>query len=180
MLPKIARWFFVAAVPLMVLLLGTLSQPGKVSADWQPVPPANSCLTCHEDLYYLHDTGCLYCMTPAHKDRCADCHEGNVKSMKTEEAHLGMIAHPQEQNGKKCLECHSVEETTTLLQKFNSEIGFDVVIAAEGYVPRNETVLGLSNPKETNPFLASWKWIAGASLFFGLWLWLVLASPTRP
>lgn len=180
MFSKNARWLFVVAGTLLLVLFGLLSQPEKVSADWQADSAANSCLTCHEDLYYLHDTGCWYCMTPVHKDRCTDCHEGNSTSMKMEVSHIGMIAHPQEQNGAKCLECHSEEEIKTRLETFDSELGFGVAIKANDYTPARTVSLGLTNVKEANPFLESWKWLTGGTLLFGFWLLLVLISPKKP
>ena len=109
MFTKTNRWIVCFDVSLLVVLAAIFSLPVQASAQTAGTSD-NSCLTCHEDLYYLHDTGCWYCMTEAHKDRCVDCHEGNPTSMKVEESHLGMLAHPQENDGAKCLECHEQSE----------------------------------------------------------------------
>lgn len=180
MLVKPFHWIFAFAVTLLVVVGGMFSQPEQVYAGSQADLVSNTCLTCHEDLYYLHDTGCGYCMTVAHKDRCTDCHEGNSASLKTEAAHLGMIIHPQEQNGAKCLECHTEEEAKTLLQTFDANVGFDTVITAKAYSPERGMTLGFTEIDERNTFLENWKWIVGTSLVFGLWLFLVLVSPTKP
>src|SRR5437763_1657371 len=109
---KVTRWFFALTLILIVGML--LILPVQVSAARPAGASENSCLTCHEDLYYLHDSGKLYCLTD-HTDRCTNCHEGNSVVMKKEESHLGLIAHPQESNGAKCQECHTAQEVQTRL-----------------------------------------------------------------
>jgi hypothetical protein len=172
---KITRWFFALIFVLFIGLLLTL--PAQASAAQPAGASDNSCLTCHEDLYYLHDTGCWYCLTPAHKDRCIDCHEGNPTSMKVEESHLGILTHPQENNGAKCLECHEQAVVQAHLVTFEANRGgFNEVIRAETYVPSAEAESGF--PEVAKPMI-EWKWAVGASLLFGLWLLLVLFSPLK-
>lgn len=174
---KITRWIFVLSLVLFVGML--LSMPVQASAQTAGASD-NSCLTCHEDLYYLHDTGCWYCMTPVHKDRCVDCHEGNPTSMKAEESHLGMLSHPQENNGAKCLECHEQADLQNRLTTFDAKNGgFDEAIKAEAYTPSVEAESGFPEIVEANP-MVEWKWAVGASIVFGLWLLLVLFSPLKP
>jgi hypothetical protein len=172
---KVTRWFFVLTFILFVGMLLTL--PAQASAAQSVGASDNSCLTCHEDLYYLHDMGCWYCMTPVHKDRCTDCHEGNPTSMKVEESHLGMLPHPQENNGAKCLECHEQADLQNRLTSFDTNGGFDEVIYAEAYTPSSKANSGF--PEAAEPMI-EWKWAIGASVLFGLWLLLVLFSPLKP
>ncbi len=179
MLTKTNRWIFALTATLFVVLVATLSLPGQVSAKQEADSTPNSCLTCHEDLYYLHDTGKLYCLTD-HADRCVNCHEGNADVMKKEEAHVGLIAHPQENNGAKCQECHAPQEAQTRLLKFASQGGFKTVIEAEAYVPAVEAARGFPDSPKTSPLLATWPWLAGALVLFGLWLILVIISPQKP
>jgi hypothetical protein len=179
MFTKTNRWIFVLTVSLLVVLTAVFSLPVQASAQTAGTSD-NSCLTCHEDLYYVHDTGCWYCMTEAHKDRCVDCHEGNLTSMKVEESHLGMLAHPQENDGAKCLECHKQDELAGALNTFDANGGFDVVIKAESHAPDYQVEAGFPEVEEVSPLVANWKWLAGASVLFGLWLVLVLFSPLKP
>ncbi|MDP1546805.1 MAG: hypothetical protein Q8L87_12340 [Anaerolineales bacterium] len=179
MLPKNNYLLPIAAIVSLLVLVGVLTLPVQVSAapsmdDSSP----NSCLTCHEGLYYLHDMGCWYCVT-THKDRCAGCHEGNPAAHKEEEAHFGMILHPQENNGGKCVECHTTEEAQLKLAEFESVAGFDTVIKVEAYAPSESVVTGFPEVAESNP-LENWPWLAGGALFFGFWLALVLFSPMKP
>ena len=179
MFTKTNHWIFVLTVSLLVMLAAIFSLPTQASAQTTGTPD-NTCLTCHADLYYLHDTGCWYCMTPVHKDRCTDCHEGNPTTMKMQESHLGMLPHPQENNGAKCLECHEQAELPTRLTTFDANSGFDVVLKAEAYTPAAEVESGFPEVAEINPLVANWKWLAGASIAFGLWLVLVFFSPLKP
>ncbi len=176
MFTKTNRWMFLLTVSLLVVLAAIFSLPVQASAQTAGASD-NSCLTCHEDLYYLHDSGCSYCMTPAHRDRCVDCHEGDPTTMKVELSHLGMLPHPQENGGMKCLECHKQEDLAGVLNTFDANGGFDVVIRAESHAPAVVAESGF--PEVAEPMI-EWKWAVGASILFGLWLLLVLFSPLKP
>ena len=179
MLTKSTRWIFALTAALFVVLFAILSLPDQASAAQVTASTDNSCLTCHEDLYYLHDSGKWYCIT-VHKDRCVGCHEGNAAVMKKEEAHLGLIAHPQKDNGAKCQECHTPQDTGTRLAKFASVGGFDTVMEASVYTPSVEVAAGFPEIPEANPLIENWPSLAGAFVLFGLWLALVLVSPLKP
>jgi hypothetical protein len=178
MFAKNKRWIFVSTVFLLTMLVVFLSLPNHVSAHTRGTSE-NTCLTCHEDLYYLHDSGKSCCVT-AHADHCAGCHEGNPTATKKEEAHLGLLLHPQENNGAKCLECHETSEVPTRLVAFKTESGFDEVIHSEAYLPCEKAEAGFPESQTVNPFIANWKWLVGASIAFGLWLVLIFFSPLKP
>jgi hypothetical protein len=179
MLNKINRWIFVLAAVLLVALFEVLSLPARVSAAQTTDSAPNSCLTCHEDLYYLYDTGKLYCLTD-HSDRCVNCHEGNAVVMNKEESHQGLVIHPQENNGEKCQECHTQQDTQTRLSTFKSEGGFDTVIKAEVYTPPVGVAAGFPDVPETNSFADKLPWLTGAFILFGFWLALFFLSPQKP
>jgi len=163
---------------LFVAFLAMRNVPLPVSAAQETAPVSNSCLSCHEDLYYLHDLGKFYCIT-THADRCAGCHEGNANAIKTETAHAGLINHPQANNGTRCQECHAPRVAQTRLFKFASVGGFDSVIQANAYTPFGEASGNFPDVPETNPLLENLAWLAGALVLFGLWLMLVLFSPQK-
>ncbi|MDO9301495.1 MAG: hypothetical protein Q7T89_08925 [Anaerolineales bacterium] len=171
---KVTRWFFVLTFILFVGMLLTL--PAQASAAQSVGASDNSCLTCHEDLYYLHDTGKLYCLAN-HTDRCVGCHEGNATVMNKVESHLGLLAHPQENNGAKCQECHTPQDAQVRMTNFEANNGFAKVIKAEAYTLSVEAESGFPDVAEA---MIEWKWAAGASVLFGLWLLLVLFSPLKP
>jgi hypothetical protein len=172
------RWIFVLTGSLLIVLVTVISLPVQASAQTTGAPD-NTCLTCHEDLYYLHDSGKLCCIT-THADHCAGCHEGNPTSMKKEESHLGLLLHPQENGGAKCLECHEPEDVPIRMTKFKADGGFDEVIQPEAYLPCEEAETGFPEVEEVNTLVVNWKWLAGALVAFGLWLVLVFFSPIKP
>lgn len=178
MLSKNSRWLAVATIAFLALAIWGLSQPAEVHAARSNFQAAdNSCLACHEDLYYLHDIGCWYCMTDAHRDRCVDCHEGNPAAVKEEVAHVGLLNHPQENDGAKCLECHTPEEKESMMATFESARGgFDTVIKAKAYAPSQPVKAGFPVTAEKNPFTNNLGWLAFGVLMFGVWLALVLRS----
>ena len=179
MLTKTNRWILALTVILFVVLFTMLSLPVQAFAAHGADTTTNSCLTCHEDLYYLYDTGKLYCLTD-HTDRCINCHEGNAAVMKKEESHVGLIAHPQENNGAKCMECHTAQVAQARLAKFASEGGFDTVRKADAYTPSAEVAAGFPDVSEANPHVENWQFVVGAFVLFGFWLMLVLFSPMKP
>lgn len=179
MLSKTTRWILILSVPVLVVMFALLILPVRASAAQATEPATNSCLTCHEDLYYLYDSGKLYCLTD-HTDRCTNCHEGNATVMKEEEAHVGLVVHPQEKDGEKCLECHSAQVTQDRLAIFASEGGFDTVIKAEAYTPSSKTATDFPDLQKANLLFEKLSWLTGASVFFGVWLVLVLFSPVKP
>ena len=178
MLTKTNRWIFVLSAFLFVVLLVILSAP--INAYAAPVTSAtvNSCFTCHEDLYYLHDTGKYYCITE-HKDRCVNCHEGNANVMNKDESHFGLLAHPQKNDGAKCQQCHA-GDTQERLATFASLGGYKTVIEAKAYIPSAEVKSGFPEVPEENQLVENWPWLAGSIALFGLWLALVLFSPQKP
>jgi hypothetical protein len=175
MLTKTNRWILALTVILFVVLFTMLSLPVQAFA----VQTTDSCLTCHEDMYYLNDTGKLYCLTD-HTDRCINCHEGNAAVMKKEESHVGLIARPQENNGAKYMECHTAQVAQARLAKFASVGGFDTVIKADAYTPSAEVAAGFPDVSEANPLVENWQFVVGAFVLFGFWWMLVLFSPMKP
>jgi hypothetical protein len=175
MLAKTNRWIFVFAVLAFVVVVGALSLPARASATQAVQPAANSCLTCHENQYYLYDSGKLYCLTD-HTDRCTNCHAGNAATAKKEESHLGLVAHPQENNGEKCQECHTAQIAQERLAVFASQGGFSAVRTADVYTPAVEVAAGFPDVQETTKL----PWMPGAFVVFGFWLTLVLFTPLKP
>jgi hypothetical protein len=162
----------------LIAAFAVLSAPKQAFAAHPTDVDANSCLSCHEDLYYLHDEGCWYCMTDAHKDRCVDCHLGNPAAFKEEDAHFGLIAHPQENDGAQCKQCHA-EDFQARIDTFAIESGgFAEVIEPVAYTPAQPAETGF--PATEPPGIsAKLPWVAGAVVLFGFWLALVLFSPHK-
>lgn len=171
-----SRWIVVLSMTLFAMMILGFSQPADVHAAVNFQTADNSCLTCHEELYYLHDTGCWYCLSEPHRDRCTDCHEGNASAFTQETAHLGLLVHPQENNGEKCLECHDTTEAQARMTNFESKQPFDVVLQVEPYTPATTVRTGPPQVDESNPFTSNLGWLAFAFVMFGVWLLLALRS----
>jgi cytochrome c553 len=176
MLTQTNRWVLFLSITLFLVLFVMMSLPVRASA-WQAAEPvsSNSCLTCHEDQYYLQDLGKYYCITE-HKDRCVNCHEGNATVMNKDLSHQGLVAYPQKDNGAKCEECHA-QDVEARLAKFASLGGYGEVVEVSVYTPHD--VANKAFP-ESNPAVEKTPWSVGAFIFFGLWLVLIFFSPLKP
>jgi hypothetical protein len=117
-------WFVVTAL-LGIVLLVTAPQPAVSQAQVSTEEPA--CLHCHEDLYYLHDTGKWFCISESPM-RCVGCHGGDPAAHTKEAAHLNRTAHPII-NGDTttCRQCH-VENCAERVSKFDAIAGISPVI----------------------------------------------------
>lgn len=167
------RCFFAFISVFFAAILYTMfAFPDQASATHKPETISNSCISCHEDLYYLHDTGKNYCVTEM-EERCVNCHAGNSTVMDEEKAHAGLIASPQKENGTRCQECHT-QDAQDRLATFASKGGYKEVIEVISYAPTNKITVGFPELHEPNPIVEGLPWIAGGLLLFSLWLILVL------
>ena len=83
--------------------------------------PDGRCISCHENLYLLHDTGKSFCLCEE-KMSCTCCHGGNPESLVEEQAHLGMVANPAIDEGTTCQKCHTTD-TQVYIEKFATIAG---------------------------------------------------------
>lgn len=94
----------------------------------------NQCLVCHENLYYLYDTGKWYCLNESPM-ACSHCHGGDPDTFLKEDAHLSRAAHPViNENDKKCYECHPATAESHL-DEFRRVAGISQVKVAIPYLP---------------------------------------------
>jgi hypothetical protein len=70
-----------------------------------PPSPDTGCISCHDNLYYQHDTGNWFCQC-AEQTSCTCCHGGNPEALTEKEAHTGMDRLPTQQNAESCQKCH--------------------------------------------------------------------------
>jgi hypothetical protein len=87
-----------------------------------------NCITCHEDLYFNHDTGNWFCIREAPM-RCVDCHGGDPTATTQEEAHYDRSAHPVvNEDISRCRECHTdPDECCECVSKFDQVAGINEV-----------------------------------------------------
>jgi hypothetical protein len=121
-------------VNMLILALWIFASPITAQAG-PPSPDDDPCITCHENLYLLHDTGkwCCLCALPMH---CTCCHGGNPDTADEELAHEGMVARPVKDESVVCQDCHP-EDHLARIEKFASMGGISPmasVIPTECYV----------------------------------------------
>ena len=94
----------------------------------------NQCFSCHEDLYYLHDTGKAYCLKDSPM-QCVDCHGGDPAAITEEAAHINFIKYPiLNEDDSKCSQCHP-DQAKARVQKFRQVAGVKSVMVATSYQP---------------------------------------------
>jgi hypothetical protein len=113
----------------LLSLMFALGLPSQARAETTPPDEPSNCIACHEDLYYLHDTGKYFCVTEA-RQRCADCHDGDPSATDKESAHAHRSAHPVvNEDISKCQQCHP-SDCAEYVQKFSQIAGISPVFVA--------------------------------------------------
>jgi hypothetical protein len=123
---------------VIVLLLALAIPTTAFADDPVPTPDNGNCITCHENLYFLHDTGNWYCLRESPMT-CVGCHGGDPTATTKELAHYNRAAHPVvNEDISKCQQCHP-EECLERLEIFNSVAGISNVLVAIPYTPSYST-----------------------------------------
>ena len=118
----------------VLILLIAFSIPATVYADSAPPPDNGNCITCHEDLYFLHDTGNWFCLKESPM-ACVDCHGGDPNTLDKALAHTKRTAHPiLNDNVTKCMQCHP-EKCNERVGIFDQTAGISEVLVAVPYTP---------------------------------------------
>jgi len=121
---------------------------------------ASSCLSCHENLYYLHDLGNYYCLTEA-SARCIDCHAGDPQALQKDPAHAGLVAYPIV-NGdiSRCQACHQ-QDAQAHVETFAELAGFSPNIHVAAPV---RPVVQAEAPAPQRPTPAARTWVGVSAL----------------
>jgi hypothetical protein len=127
--------FLTLLILLSALMAGLAVTPKMAYANQaQPISNHDTCINCHEDLYFLHDTGKWFCLREAPM-ACVDCHDGDPTAVTKDKAHTNRAAYPViNENITKCQECHP-EKSSERVQIFKEVAGISPVIVAVAYVP---------------------------------------------
>jgi len=163
-------------IPVLLLLLPVLvvmmaAAAGTVFAEGpRPQAGQDSCVSCHENLYLLHDTGKWFCLREAPMG-CVDCHGGDPASLVKEQAHAGRSAHPVfNEDSTRCLQCHP-EERSERVQIFRRVAGIQKVIVQPDYVPVGSIQQAAAEQAETaenQDWQQAILWLVGAGLILAL------------
>lgn len=111
----------------VLLLLSLVATPAYAQSPTQDVDNGN-CITCHEDLYFLHDTGNWFCIRESPMP-CVACHGGDPAATTQETAHYDRSAHPiVNEDISRCQECHTdADECCECVSKFDQVAGIKQV-----------------------------------------------------
>jgi len=156
-----------ALLVLVFLMVVTITIHTPVQA--QSIPTngnEDKCMNCHENLYFLHDTGNWFCVQESPM-RCVDCHGGNPEAVTQETAHLNRAAHPIiNEDVSKCQQCHP-EECNERVEFFDQTAGISQVRVAEPYTPAylteytaHETLGAQQQEKQAGGLLVYWEVIS--------------------
>lgn len=163
----------IAWMALVLTIAFTLPFTQPAQAQISPNHDSNdSCITCHENLYFLHDTGNWYCLRESPMT-CTECHGGNPNALTLEKAHAGRAAHPViNEDISKCQECHP-EQCDDRMEIFNQAAGINEVLVAVPYtavdLAEGPASLPAQDRREANPWINYWEivpiaLVAGAAL----------------
>jgi len=125
---------FASLMVVALLFIPSVEPSGVHAQAATPLADQGTCITCHENLYFLHDTGNWFCIRESPM-RCVDCHGGDPSSLKQEEAHVNRKAHPIiNEDVSKCQECPPAECNERVM-RFDQVAGISDVLAAVLYQP---------------------------------------------
>ena len=120
----------------IVITIVILAIPSRIYAQESTLFTENgTCASCHEDLYFLHDTGNWFCIREAPMS-CVDCHGGDPYAFKQEDAHASRKIHPIiNEDVSKCQECHPAECDERVV-KFDQVAGISDILIVAPYQPK--------------------------------------------
>jgi hypothetical protein len=150
----LSRWFFIAA------LVGTLILPAiwtvPVQAQFRTPQAEPKCISCHEDIYFLHDTGKWFCLNEETPMTCVGCHGGDPAALTKELAHVNRAAHPIiNENTSKCSECHP-NQSSERVAIFAQEAGISAIRVSEPYKPSHTIAETQPIPVTGNAQTSEW------------------------
>ena len=122
------------ALVFIAILTIPFTQTVKAQVSTDTTSDNDRCIQCHEDLYFLHDTGKWYCIRESPMT-CTGCHDGNGSTIRKEEAHTNRAAHPViNEDVSKCQQCHP-EQCDERVQIFKEEAGIPFILVAAPFLP---------------------------------------------
>jgi hypothetical protein len=168
--------FFIITLSASLLVLSAMAVPATASADSSEPPPDNgNCVNCHDNLYYLHDTGKYFCLNESPM-ACTDCHGGNPQATTQDEAHILREAHPViNEDTSKCQECHP-EQCTERMSIFDRVAGFsDTVLIAGAPLPQLPVEQSVPLPAAEETAVDGWMFPAMELIILLIFTALIMA-----
>jgi hypothetical protein len=150
----------IALIGIAILMIPSGGPIYVYAQESTPLADYGTCIKCHEDLYFLHDTGKWFCIRESPMG-CVDCHGGDPYAINQEEAHASRKAHPiLNEDASKCQECHPAE-CDERVAKFDRIAGISSVLLAIPFqqtpIIRSEQPLGMTvtEPVETPVWISA-------------------------
>jgi len=145
---------FISIAGFTLLLLSLVwVTPAYSQSPTQDVDNGN-CIKCHEDLYFLHDTGNWFCIRESPMP-CVSCHGGDPTATTQETAHYDRSAHPiLNEDISRCQECHmDANECCECVKKFDQLAGLKTVKLASTIevINASDQTSGLPTVEEGKP-----------------------------
>lgn len=156
---------------MLAILLFAAFAITPVSAEGTPPPEECQCKQCHEQQYYLYDSGKWYCLCNSPMT-CVHCHGGNGRETNADLAHKDMLANPFANNAAICKDCHE-EESQTRVDEFVKRAGGAMPVAAKDQ-PAFRTAELQPFPETAPHVLGLWEWFS-ITLMGGVLVWLFIA-----
>ena len=140
----------------LLLLSLFVATPAYAQSPEQDVDNGN-CIKCHEDLYFLHDTGNWFCIRESPMP-CVYCHGGDPTATTQETAHYDRSAHPiVNEDISRCQECHTdADECCECVKKFDQVAGIKQVKLVSPVPVSNVPDQALSLPAVEEQEPANW------------------------
>lgn len=152
-------WFVVTALLGCVLLLTAPQPASPMQAQIGNNNDGPACIRCHENLYYLHDTGKWFCIAKSPM-QCIGCHGGDPTATTKEVAHQNRTAHPVI-NGDPttCKQCH-IEDCAERVAAFDAIAGISPVVLVSTLIGPAPAPTKVATPvpqivEQTTP---AWDW----------------------
>ena len=158
---KIGFLTVISAVAL-TLLISAFIGLAPANAQGDPPPEECQCKKCHDEQYYLYDSGKWYCLCKAPMT-CVHCHGGDGQQTNANLAHKGMIANPFQNNAAICHNCHK-EETQMHVDKFVEKAGVKSMPIAREDQPKFRTAEPQPFPDTAPRVFGFWEWFSVALL----------------
>jgi hypothetical protein len=130
----------------------------------QGTPPSEECQCkdCHEEQYYLYDSGKWYCLCKAPMT-CVHCHGGNGREINADLAHQGMLANPFTNNAAICQNCH-MDQSQARVDEFVQRAGVVTMPISVMDQPAFNTAEPQPFPAIAPRVLGVWEWFSVALL----------------
>jgi hypothetical protein len=146
----------IIGVAAFALLFFTSFNIMPVTAQGTPPPEECQCRQCHEQRYYLYDTGKWYCLCKSPMT-CVHCHGGNGAETNADQAHQDLLANPFADDAAVCRNCHKEE----------SQARVDAFIARAGVMPTPVIMTYQPTFRSAEPY----PFPESAPRVFGFWEW---------